>query len=57
MSVNFQSRSLDVIIVHAPGTSAKEAHAAAKSVHGVRVLWTGRDGWGRMITMAIASNA
>ncbi len=56
MVVNFQPLSMDVIIAHAGAVSAKEAHAAAKSVPGVRLLWTGRDGWGRMVTMAIASN-
>jgi hypothetical protein len=56
MTVNFQPLSMDVIIVHAPTASLASAHEAARGVRGVRLLSTFRDGWGRVVTMAIASN-
>ena len=57
MMVIEQPLSLDVIIVHAKGTAVGAAHEAARGVKGVRLLSTFVDGWGRTVTMAIASNA
>jgi predicted homoserine dehydrogenase-like protein len=57
MTVNEQPYSLDVVIVHAKGTPVRAAHEAARAVKGVRLVSTFVDGWGRTVTMAIASNA